>query len=139
MKYCSYCGEKLEDDSKYCPKCGKKVEEFNSSNVNFNSDRSTINSSNTKVWTGIKFTAFIFMLISILISAFSIVTMYFSSNGTGFRITIPIALVWQIPMTVHYYRCVTRRIKTSLGFKICSLIFVNIIAGILMLCDKDDK
>ena len=79
------------------------------------------------------------MFISILISFFSIVTIYFSSNVTGFRITIPIALIWQIPMTIYYYRCVTNKIKTSTGFKVCTLIFVSLIAGILMLCDKDDK
>lgn len=139
MKHCSYCGEKLDDDSKFCPKCGKKVEEFNSSNVNSSSDGSTINSSNTKVWTGIKLTSFIFMLISILISVFTIFTIYFSSNGSGFRIRIPIALIWQIPMTIYYYKAVINKKKTSTGFKVCTLIFLNLISGILMLCDKDDK
>ena len=27
MKYCSHCGEKLEDNGKFCPKCGAEVQE----------------------------------------------------------------------------------------------------------------
>lgn len=50
-----------------------------------------------------------------------------------------IPLIWTIPMTVHYWKSVENRTPVSTGFKICSLLFVNLIAGILMLCDNEDK
>ena len=61
----------------------------------------------------------IFMIISCVIYAFSL-----------------IPLAWCIPMTVHLYRVAERGETPSTAFKICSLLFVNTIAGILMLCDK---
>lgn len=47
-----------------------------------------------------------------------------------------IPLVWTIPMTVHYWRKVGNNESVGVGFKVCSLLFVNTIAGILMLCDN---
>lgn len=49
-----------------------------------------------------------------------------------------IPLCWTIPMTVYYWRAVSERRRVGLGFKICTLLFVNTVAGILMLCDGDD-
>ena len=46
-------------------------------------------------------------------------------------------LCWCIPMTISYFNHVRDRQPVSVGFKICSLLFVNLIAGILMLCDSD--
>ncbi len=43
-----------------------------------------------------------------------------------------IPLFWTIPMTVHYWRCVKEGKPVGTAFKICSLLFVNLIAGILM-------
>ena len=51
---------------------------------------------------------------------------------SGFAI---IPLCWCIPMTVYY----SKRIKTGepidIGFKICTLLFVSTLSGILMLVD----
>ena len=46
-----------------------------------------------------------------------------------------IPLAWCIPMTVSYFRKVERHEPISVGFKVCTLLFVNMVAGILMLCD----
>ena len=48
-----------------------------------------------------------------------------------------IPLAWSIPMTVSYFRKVKNHQPVGLGFKICTLLFVSEIAGILMLCDND--
>lgn len=50
-----------------------------------------------------------------------------------------IPLCWTIPMTVHYWKAVENKTSVSTGFKVCSLLFVSLIAGILMLCDHDNK
>ena len=52
--------------------------------------------------------------------------------GTG------IAVAWCIPMTVHYFKCCEDNRQPSTGFKVCTLLFVNLIAGICMLIDRDE-
>lgn len=49
-----------------------------------------------------------------------------------------VPLCWTIPMTVHYFRSVKNHRHIGTGFKVCSLLFVSLIGGILMLCDKED-
>ena len=44
-----------------------------------------------------------------------------------------IPLLWAIPMTVHYFK---NDGDVGTGFKVCTLLFANLIAGILMLCDN---
>lgn len=48
-----------------------------------------------------------------------------------------IPLAWCIPMTVSYFNKIKNGERVSTGFKVCSLLFVSLIGGILMLCDKD--
>ena len=48
-----------------------------------------------------------------------------------------IPLSWCIPMTVSYCKKVNRGEHISTGFKVCSLLFVSLVAGVLMLCDND--
>lgn len=48
-----------------------------------------------------------------------------------------IPLAWCIPMTVSYFGRVKNHEKIGMGFKICTLLFVSVVAGILMLCDED--
>lgn len=47
-----------------------------------------------------------------------------------------IPLAWCIPMTIHANNCMKRGIKMDVGFKVCVLLFQNMIAGIIMLCDE---
>ena len=44
--------------------------------------------------------------------------------------------VWTIPMIHNLFERAFAGERPSIGFKICSMLFVNGIAGILMLCDK---
>ena len=50
-----------------------------------------------------------------------------------------IPLCWCIPMTVSYCRKIKNGESVSTGFKVCSLLFVSLIAGVLMLCDNSDN
>lgn len=49
-----------------------------------------------------------------------------------------IPLAWCIPMTVSYFKNVNNGAPVSTGVKVCSLIFVSMVGGILMLCDKEN-
>lgn len=48
-----------------------------------------------------------------------------------------IPLAWCIPMTVSYCKKIKRKEPVGMGFKICSLLFVSLVAGVLMLIDND--
>lgn len=47
-----------------------------------------------------------------------------------------IPLVWQIPMTVKIFKHIKARRSFTKGFCVCTLLFLNLIAGILMFCYK---
>ena len=47
-----------------------------------------------------------------------------------------IALAWCIPMTVVVFKTYNRGCDVSTGMKVCTLLFVNLVAGIIMLCIK---
>lgn len=48
-----------------------------------------------------------------------------------------IPLLWCIPMTIHYFTYVRDYNPLSITFKICCLLFISPISGILMLVDKN--
>ena len=48
-----------------------------------------------------------------------------------------VGFAWTIPMTVKYLKALKEGRRLSTGFKVCCLIFVSAVGGILMLCDKD--
>ena len=47
-----------------------------------------------------------------------------------------IPLAWCIPMTVSVFRTYNQGCDVSTGMKVCTLLFVNLVAGIIMLCIK---
>ena len=48
-------------------------------------------------------------------------------------------LAWCLPITISVCGKMKRGEKIGTGLKICTLLFVNLIAGILLLCRSDDK
>lgn len=112
MKFCTHCGTQLFDEAIVCPNCGCAVD------PNFAQTASAKTESST-----LKTIAKIFMLLGCILSVFS----FF------------IPLCWTIPMTVHYWKAVENKQPVSTGFKVCSLLFVSLIAGVLMLCDNDNQ
>ncbi len=60
--------------------------------------------------------------------------MIISTVCMGFML---IPLAWCIPMTVIYCKKVNNNEPVGIGFKICTLLFVNIVSGICMLIDQD--
>lgn len=113
MKYCPKCGSELMDEAIFCPKCGciadqNKYDEIN----NQNKPKSNL--------SALRNIAFAFMVVGLV----SLLPFIFS-------------LAWTIPMTIEYYHKINNKEKVSISFKICTLLFVSMIAGILMLIDED--
>ena len=50
-----------------------------------------------------------------------------------------IPLAWCIPMTLSIFKSFKTGRPIGMGMKICTLLFVNLIAGICLLCMKDDR
>ena len=50
-----------------------------------------------------------------------------------------IPLAWMIPMTVHCWGIYKRRKENTTVFGVCTLIFVNLIGGILLLVSTRDR
>lgn len=50
-----------------------------------------------------------------------------------------IPLIWTIPMTIKVYKAYQGEEQLSVGFDVCVLLFVNMIAGILLLVDNEEN
>lgn len=114
MKYCTKCGAEIFDEAVICPKCGCAIATQPLTPPQQSSDESSDVS-------GLKVAAQAFMIIGCVVM------------GMG---CLP--LCWTIPMTVHYCKSIKEHKKISTGFKVCSLLFVSFIGGILMLADTND-
>lgn len=104
---CKKCGAEINDDAVVCVKCGCTVTET----------PTQINPAK-KSASKLQIAAKIFMIIACISLGWSI-----------------IPLLWLIPMTTSYNRKIENGEPISLGFKICTILFSNPIAGILMLID----
>ena len=69
----------------------------------------------------LKLAAYIFMLISTIFAGFAI-----------------IPLAWMLPMTIISYGIYKGTKKNTVAFGVCSLLFVSLIGGILLLVAKKD-
>ncbi len=103
----------------------------------------------------LRMVAFIFCLITLVGWALLAVTMGLGLMGMSmmdvygfiasalygpimmFMCIIPLA--WVIPMTLRTHGIYKGKKPNSVGFGVCVLIFVNLVAGILLLCSKKDE
>ena len=140
MKYCTHCGAQIDDEAVVCPKCGcttAKGEEVFEENKN--------NSSNNNATLGL--VAKIFMILTCVgcvVTAFASLGMYSGVEnglalGIGGLIGGLIPLCWVIPMTIKINNSLKNNEPLTTGFKVCTLIFANVISGILLLCMKEDN
>ncbi len=104
--YCTNCGNELCEQAVVCPNCGVPTDNYK-----------TFTKSNK---TGLQTTIKVFLIIACV---FSISALF-------------IPLAWCLPMTMVYWKKIGSEERVSMGFKVCTLLFVNLIAGILMLCDE---
>ena len=131
MKYCTYCGKQLVDEAAFCASCGRAIgtthdticDQQGTSAKEIQCQNTQLNSTthDRQETSALKTIAKVFMIIGCIATA-------------GYFL---IPLCWTIPMTVHYFNAVKNNKCVGTGFKVCTLIFVSLIAGIIMLCDKD--
>lgn len=61
----------------------------------------------------------------------------FAIVGTVFLGVYLIPLAWCIPMTIEIYHHYKEGKELSVAFKVCTLLFVSVVSGILLLVDSD--
>lgn len=116
MKYCTHCGSPVADEAVFCVKCGCPT------NSNSNAyQQQPQQPPVVKQPSGFATAAKVFMIISCIAYAFCL-----------------IPLCWMIPMTVKYSNAIKNGEPVSTAFKVCSLLFVNTLAGIFMLVDGEN-
>lgn len=110
MKYCSKCGNQLFDESVVCPKCGCLAD----------GSANGTGYANQGETSQLKTAAKVLMIIGTILLGLYI-----------------IPLAWCLPLTMMYCDKIKNNQPIGVGFKVCCLLFVNTVAGVLMLCDKD--
>lgn len=105
MAFCKYCGAEIDESAKFCPQCGADQQ--------YDAVYEPVsNSSSDDLGLVIK----IFLVLGCI--------------SFGWFI---IPLAWCIPMTVYAWKRIDRREKIGIGFGVCTLLFVSMIAGICLL------
>ena len=136
MAYCPYCGAD-NGDATICQKCG-----YNSGAINAGPEYSQGPPPQYQApppgyayqgpgyyprggqSEGLFTAAFVFMIICTIILACC---------------TFGIALAWGIPMSVHASRIRKGLKPNTIGFGVCSLLFVGIVPGVLLLVAPKDQ
>lgn len=141
-KYCSKCGNQLFEEAVICVKCGCSVGNTNGySNQKSSSDSGlAIAAKVLSIITCVGLGIFTIMwtYISIMAFAFAGSEEYEVLAVLGiYGLVLLIILVVDICMTVSLCRKLKNKEPIGIGFKICMLLFVNMIAGILLLCMKE--
>ena len=114
MKYCAKCGAEIQDDAQFCPKCGQKVAtEIRELTISGQKERRRDDSLMT--------IALVFCIIRTVLQAAFI-----------------ISLAWRIPMIVSLNNKIKNKEPISVAFKVCTLLFVSIVAGIILLVGDDN-
>lgn len=131
MKYCQHCGNACADGAEFCPCCGKSLgagnaggnaQQPNEIHVSFTASQAQTRTLSDTDKT-LRFIAFIFNCLSL----------------AGFCWLI-IPLAWMIPMTVISWGIYKGTRPNTVAFGVCTLIFLNLVGGILLLCStKDDQ
>lgn len=101
----------------YCSHCGKQIEDGALVCTQCGFAVKTENTKPVKTHGALKF----FMVLGCILNAFYLL----------------IPLCWCIPMTVVLFKKIKKGEKIGMGFKVCTLLFISTIAGILILCDRD--
>ena len=128
--YCNQCGAEIEPGMGFCPHCGAGLSDGSapatgpaqatySAYVNTNANAG-VPYPHAKD-EGLLLAAFVLNVISTVCLAFTI-----------------IGLAWAIPMTVRSYGIYKGTKPNTVAFGVCTLIFLNLIAGILQLVAEKD-
>lgn len=139
--FCTKCGNEFAEYSQFCPKCGAKVEAAptaeqpvpeapNPSQASYQAPpapQATPSASYETIYPMTEQDKTL-RLIAFVLNILSCVGLCW--------LIIPLA--WLIPMTVHSWGIYKGNKPNTVAFGVCTLIFANLIGGILLLVSKKD-
>ena len=119
--YCKNCGKELPEGTAVCTGCGVLV---NAETTNTEVAQPVVaeakqEPSGANKTLGI--IAKVFLIIGVICTAWCL-----------------IPLAWTLPITIKINNRINKNEPVGTGLKVCALLFVNTVAGILLLCRKDD-
>ena len=109
MKYCVHCGGEIHQEAVVCVKCGRSVNQSNTVATNKKTTDDTM---------------------IVIIKIFLII----GCIAQGWLI---LPLAWCLPITISIFDCLKNQKPISTGLKVCTLLFVSLIAGVCLLCNND--
>lgn len=147
---CSCCGRTLLSTDRFCPNCGQNNENYVApnnyeqkepiqqpinrvpiNNQNYNNNNQYYSQNNYQQQQ------YIVQVQNKQCASASVIKVFMVLGCILSAWLWLIPLCWTIPMTVHAFGCLNRGEKMTTGFKVCTLLFCSLIAGIIMLCDND--
>lgn len=134
MSYCSHCGAEVHDEAIVCVKCGCAIKPQQKQ-----SDGNDTLLVVAKVFMIIAcvITPAFGLLYGLIFLALSVVP-GMAFVGLIIIMVCALPLAWCLPLTITVSNKIKNQEPIGIGIKICTLIFVNLIAGILLLCHYDD-
>ena len=140
LKSCPVCGKELDEDMNFCPVCGTVLKAPLSHDEQSNFIESATTDTPTEVMRppiqGVG-TIMCFMVISCIITGIMMFVYAGLNNYAAMFMMGILPLFWKIPMTVHFYSSANNFKKLSTTFKVCTLLFLSGISGLMLLCNKD--
>lgn len=158
MKICPNCKSQNFDVKTACERCGCPLPKNQFETVVAHPNNTTSQPVSTSFYVistpsqnrALRTVASVFLIISCVLSAIAAFTMFvlwtvsivseIKFLATMYLILALIGLIHMIVgicMTVKYQTKTSGNGNVGVGFKICTLLFVNAVAGILMLCDNN--
>lgn len=135
MKYCQYCGGEVHEEAVICIHCGRTIE-----NKPAHKNNSDTLLTVAKVFMIISCAAYpaIGLLYGFAFIAAAAAESAMLIGGIAMLIGFCIPLAWTLPMTITVSRKIKEHEPIGTALKICTLLFVNTISGILLLCHNDE-
>lgn len=146
MRTCPRCGLNNIDDARFCAECGTELPGATPA-AHIPAAPYTMQQPQPAVYGGSRYVvegsnktlrliAFIFCIVGCVATAINALAMML---GDPIGIIAFIAYAWRIPMTVIAWGIYKGEKKNTIAFGVCTLIFVDVVAGILLLVAKKDK
>ncbi len=146
--YCKKCGSFVSSGDNVCRMCGQRIDESveqDSQSIGYDYSETpnraaTYSDSRVKV-------AKAFMIVTIAFYSLSALVRLLLGIAAGLdmltiAINVLFALVpfiWIIPMYCHFNKKIANFEPISVAFKVCTLLFVNMVSGILLLTINDKE
>ncbi len=110
--FCPNCGNQIDERANYCPHCGRC---FNAPPPMPSGYYPPTHAQPKSHW--------FLKLLMVLSCIFGFLSI--------------IGWIWILPMTIHLFNKIERRERLSTAFKVCTILFVSVLAGIIMACSDD--